>query len=369
MADNVAYQALLQELQAPVQVANGPSYSPDEVRRRVAQNNQLIQLGLVGQLSGDEAAGRVGGQVFKQALADRNERQTLRGIQDPLTGETRVDPEYAAQEERQRRGQVLQQALGYESKRQAEAAANARAQENHQARMEEIRQRGEFQRTIAGMRQGGTQQGKLAPGFRWTEDGNQEIIPGGPADVKQIAANQKESLARQKRDLAIDNQITMIDRVLENVGRAEKDVGFLTTGPLGNAIAKLPGTRAYDLEQTMKTIKANLGFNELAAMRQASPTGGALGNISNKEIDSLQSTLASLEQKQSPEKLRQSLSDIRRHYNGWKAAVMKSREGSGDPGTLVPGDPAAPNPTPAPTADGRVRMVWDPATGRLVPKQ
>ena len=69
------------------------------------------------------------------------------------------------------------------------------------------------------------------------------------------------------------------------------------------------------------TKQANLGFAELQAMRQASPTGGALGQVAVQELDMLQSTLASLNQSQSPEQLRSSLNEVKQHYQNWKSAV------------------------------------------------
>jgi hypothetical protein len=71
-----------------------PMYSPDEQQARLAQNTQLQQLGLLGQLSGDEALGNVGGTIFKQALAQRQPRVTERGVADPLTGKFAFHPDY-----------------------------------------------------------------------------------------------------------------------------------------------------------------------------------------------------------------------------------------------------------------------------------
>ena len=54
-------------------------------------------------------------------------------------------------------------------------------------------------------------------------------------------------------------------------------------------------------------------------MRAASPTGGALGAISDREIILLSSTLASLSQKQSPEQLAQNIKQLREIYTTIKA--------------------------------------------------
>jgi hypothetical protein len=59
------------------------------------------------------------------------------------------------------------------------------------------------------------------------------------------------------------------------------------------------------------TIKANIGFDRLSEMRANSPTGGALGQVSELENLLLQATQGSLDQNQSPEELKKTLDMIR----------------------------------------------------------
>lgn len=89
-----------------------------------------------------------------------------------------------------------------------------------------------------------------------------------------------------------ENQTKRIDGLVDT---AMGKIGILTTG-FGAALANLPTTDARSLREDLETIKANLGFNELNAMRQASPTGGALGNVTERELAFLQKTIASLDQ-------------------------------------------------------------------------
>jgi len=67
-------------------------------------------------------------------------------------------------------------------------------------------------------------------------------------------------------------------------------------GLIGTAAARIPGTAAYRLGQYLETIKANIGFSELQAMREASPTGGALGQVAVFENILLQLVQGSLQQ-------------------------------------------------------------------------
>ena len=55
------------------------------------------------------------------------------------------------------------------------------------------------------------------------------------------------------------------------------------------------------------TIKSSIGFDRLQQMRDESPTGGALGQVSELELITLQSTLGSLDLNQSDEALIQNL--------------------------------------------------------------
>jgi hypothetical protein len=105
------------------------------------------------------------------------------------------------------------------------------------------------------------------------------------------------------------------------VDEALKETGFFSTGLTGEVLGMIPGTGAYDLDATLDTIKANLGFNELQAMRQASPTGGALGQVAVRELEMLQATIASLKKGQSQAKLRNGLAQVKTHYGNWKKAV------------------------------------------------
>jgi hypothetical protein len=155
--------------------------------------------------------------------------------------------------------------------------------------------------------------GKAPPGYRFTPEGNLEAIPGGPADRKNTDAGIREQRSK-------DAAVAQADRVISKVDEALSNVGVLTTGP-GSVLAGIPGTPARNLQSTLETIKANLGFAELQAMRDASPTGGALGAIAVQELNALQSTVSSLDQGQSPAQLEKSLGKVSKHYNAWKKAV------------------------------------------------
>lgn len=97
----------------------------------------------------------------------------------------------------------------------------------------------------------------------------------------------------------------VFDRVLENAGTWT--VGF-------GAMVKPPGSPAANMEADLNTLGANAAFDRLQQMRESSPTGGALGAISEREIDLLTSTVAAIGQSQSPEQFKANVERLRQHY-------------------------------------------------------
>ncbi len=77
----------------------------------------------------------------------------------------------------------------------------------------------------------------------------------------------------------------------------------------------IPGSDAQKVKNLLATVKGNIGFDKLQAMRDASPTGGALGQVSERELTFLQSVFGSLEQDQNAEDLRYNLGVLRYIYN------------------------------------------------------
>lgn len=158
---------------------------------------------------------------------------------------------------------------------------------------------------------------KAPAGYRWTPDRSRlEVIPGGPSDEKATMAGEK-TLQRQKGAVIQANR--MVDSVDTALGQLDN---FFTTGVSGALAAKVPGSSANDLRATLGTIKANLGFAELQAMREASPTGGALGSVAVQELMALQSTVANLEPNQSEAQLRTNLGKVRTHFSNMREILQ-----------------------------------------------
>ena len=94
-------------------------------------------------------------------------------------------------------------------------------------------------------------------------------------------------------------------------------------------------------------MKGNLGFDKLQAMRDASPTGGALGQVSEMELRQLNAAFGDFEQSLSPEELKYNLSKALQVY-------MDVIHGPGNHNIPVPQRPnmqSKPNPNMQTTKD------------------
>jgi len=95
------------------------------------------------------------------------------------------------------------------------------------------------------------------------------------------------------------------------------------TGAIGTAMSYVAGSPAHDVASNIDTIVSSIGFERLQKMRDDSPTGGALGSISEKELALLNSALGSLRQSQSREQFLKNLRRVKTHY---QASVQAIRE-------------------------------------------
>lgn len=134
------------------------------------------------------------------------------------------------------------------------------------------------------------------------------------------ALNDKKQEKIDKQIAAAESAVGAADRIVGKVDEALPLVSGLTTG-LGSVTSFIPGTSGANLRATIETIKANLGFDRLQQMRDASPTGGALGQVAVKELDALQASVSSLDLNQSPDRLRNNLEQIKTHYSRWRQAA------------------------------------------------
>lgn len=134
-------------------------------------------------------------------------------------------------------------------------------------------------------------------------------------DIAKTYAAAPEQLQKEQQLIqTLDQQHNVVSGAIDTALQQIQSNPVLTTGLIGGILNQVSGP-GYDLAQTLNTIKANIGFDTLQNMRQNSPTGGALGQISNMEEELLQAVNGSLDPKQSAARLAGHLQQIKQLSN------------------------------------------------------
>lgn len=137
-------------------------------------------------------------------------------------------------------------------------------------------------------------------------DGFARVSPNAQQKGLNAAALKFNDL-KAKNDLVSDD----IGRALDVFTVVDPETGVRSVNPDQRAVGSYAAlkdipifggsTKAGTLESYLTTLQANVGFGELQAMREASPTGGALGQVSEREIAFLQALLGDIEQSRDPQ--------------------------------------------------------------------
>jgi hypothetical protein len=174
-------------------------------------------------------------------------------------------------------------------------------------------------------------------------------LPGGePATDAAAAGNVADTKAA--------NELQKADTVMNVIGRVRSAVENQTwynpiTGAGGEVASNLPASGAFDARELTKTIESNIAFDRLQQMREESKTGGALGSITEKELDMLRTTLQSLSLAQSQGQFLENLGNVERIYQGIMAkaaaypnAAQFGFDAGGGGASAAPAAPKAPTP-------------------------
>lgn len=117
---------------------------------------------------------------------------------------------------------------------------------------------------------------------------------------------------------------------VQNLNKTFEDVlanaNLWTTGFLGRAGSYVAGTPQANLAANLNQIQANAAFDRLQEMRDASQTGGALGQVSERELDLLRDAQAAIGQSQSPEQFRTNVARLQEQYQRTAELAKKASE-------------------------------------------
>ena len=158
---------------------------------------------------------------------------------------------------------------------------------------------------------------KAPAGYRYKQDGSLEAIPGGPADTKMQGAFNQDTSTLNTTEGALDRLANAANEVKLHPG-----LGGITG--LSGMLPNIPGGDAANAAAKLQTLKAQVGFNVLQEMRNASKTGGALGSITEKELGYLQNALDSLDTAQSEKQIKDSLDTIMKFTESSKGRLRNA---------------------------------------------
>lgn len=109
--------------------------------------------------------------------------------------------------------------------------------------------------------------------------------------------------------------------VINTLEGIKPKIGISTAGFIGTPLSKIPGTSAKDVKANLNTVLANLSFSELQDMRDSSPTGGALGQVTPVELELLSAAKANLQIDQSPEQLLDNINKLEQQIKSSQARI------------------------------------------------
>lgn len=152
-------------------------------------------------------------------------------------------------------------------------------------------------------------EGAIPPGYKAIRDANGDItsLEMIPGSKEAKADEQRQAAAKATADTVLDAATRIESRM--------NTTSFPTTGGVGNLLSKMPGTNAHDISNLVDTIKANTSLQKLNEMRQQSPTGGALGSVTEGEHRLLAATIASLDQSQTEKQFKENLARVKEVYS------------------------------------------------------
>jgi hypothetical protein len=134
-------------------------------------------------------------------------------------------------------------------------------------------------------------------------------LPGSQAarSIAQEAGSKEQRQATKRKSASI--VVQDIGRGLEMLERPD-----FTGGAAASATQMVPGSDAYNFNQIIASVKGNIAMNRLQAMREASPTGGALGSVTEGELKMLERSAGSIDVTQPPGQLEANLKRLQNQF-------------------------------------------------------
>jgi len=155
-----------------------------------------------------------------------------------------------------------------------------------------------------------------------------KIKSGKMDETGKVTYDLEPELPKEKQLLALNQPIQTNDIMLKTIQQIKGIYkGFSpATGLRGTIMQFIPASDAADVRKLVKTLQGNIAFKALADMRAASPTGGALGAVSERELDLLASTLGSIDPNMSEFLFTENLNTIEKILKDFNSAAKQKMQ-------------------------------------------
>lgn len=170
----------------------------------------------------------------------------------------------------------------------------------------------------------------VAQGNAETSRGQLEVARGGLA-LRQTGLTELPPKEIQKREAKYPAATAAVKEATKGNAQLIKDLEALKThagldGITGVVYGRTPSVAEASREAKAKfdKIMARGGFSELAKMRAASPTGGALGNISDTEGKYLRAAFAAMDPTQSKGSFQKAIDDAVEELKGSNTRLQEA---------------------------------------------
>lgn len=132
---------------------------------------------------------------------------------------------------------------------------------------------------------------------------------------------------------SLDASLSNMDRLKNAASELKEHPGLPGITGLPGAFPNMRGGEAANANTKLTSLKSQVAFSVLQAMRDASKTGGALGAVSEKELALLENNLAALDTAQSYEQYQQELDKIVKFVDDAQKRMVEAyqREYGGEP--------------------------------------
>lgn len=152
---------------------------------------------------------------------------------------------------------------------------------------------------------------------------------------------EKKRLTQESSKQSAGTTTQEIDRALGLIKEDESTVFDIpATGFIGDISKRFGGTQARKLDELLKPVRASIAFEAIRKGREASPTGGFLGTVSDKEIDLLNSTRGSLDIAQGRDNLSYNLKRLHNQEMNALHGTPEQIQGLIDEGRISPTEAA-----------------------------